>query len=297
VAVPDEVSLAAAIVLCTADPCRLRFAGVVMNSGLLFVAGLAVLMVAGCGGDDKPSPKTISAARLPGAPAAITDACAHVATSTDFSVRCPTRWPSARGRGAPKARAFERRSDVYLIDVANGFSRPGGHVFHLLLGGQRQPFGRWPAGVDAALRLTTRKVTIPTQGGGTFVQQLPARRIATARVHGARAAVLREPPYPTGGLHGSHVVVLWNEGGHGYLVSVHGERLSRRALVSVGLAIARSTRPGRVSQDTPSASTAPHPRRALREQASGRPKAPGASGGLRRGRSRAWGRSPRRVRR
>lgn len=91
--------------------------------------------------------------------------------------------------------------------------------------------------------MTTHKVVIPERGGGTFVQQLPARRIATARVHGARAAVLREPPYPTGGIHGDHVLVLWNEGGHGYMVSVHGERLSRPALVSVVLAMARSARP------------------------------------------------------
>lgn len=137
---------------------------------------------------------------------------------------------------------FGEASDAYLIHAENGFSRRGGHVFHLLVGGQRQSFGRWPAGVDPDLRVTTRKVTIPTQDGGRFVQQLPARRIATARVHGARAAVLQEPPYPAGGLHGGHVVVLWNEGSHGYLVSVHGERLSQRALVSIALAMARSAR-------------------------------------------------------
>jgi hypothetical protein len=90
-------------------------------------------------------------------------------------------------------------------------------------------------------------VTIPTRGGGTFVQQLPARRVGSARVDDARATVLREPPYPAGGLHGGHVVVLWNEGGHGYLISVHGERLSQRALVSIALAMARSTRAGPTS--------------------------------------------------
>ena len=90
--------------------------------------------------------------------------------------------------------------------------------------------------------MTTHKVVITDRSGGTFVQQLPARRIATARVHGTPATVLREPPYPTGGIHGDHVLVLWNERGHGYLVSVHGERLSRPALVSVALAMARSAR-------------------------------------------------------
>ena len=194
-----------------------------------------------CG--DKPA--TTGSTSLSRTPTAITNACTRAATYAAFPVLCPARWPSPRGGGAPKARLFERASGVYLIDAANGFQRQGGHVFHILVGGQRQPFGRWPTGVDPNLRVTTRKVTIPIRGGGTFVQELPARRIATARVHGARAAVLREPPYPAGGLHGGHVVVLWNEGGHGYLVSVHGERLSQRALVSIALAMARSARASR----------------------------------------------------
>jgi hypothetical protein len=174
-------------------------------------------------------------------PTAIKSACARTASHAAFPVLCPARWPSPGGRDAPKARLFEKASDEYLIDAENGFRRDGGHVFHLLVGGQRQAFGRWPAGVDPDLRLTTRKVTSPQRGGGTFVQQLPARRIATARVHGAPATVLREPPYPAGGLHGGHVVVLWSEDGRGYLVSVHGERLSQLALVSTALAIAQST--------------------------------------------------------
>jgi hypothetical protein len=182
------------------------------------------------------------AVRLTPTPTAIKDACARTATSATFPVLCPARWPPPRGRGGRTARLFERASSVYLLDAANGFTRRGGHVFHLLLGGQRRPFRHWPAGVDPRLRVTTRQVTIPMQGGGEFVQQLPARRIGTARVHGAGAAILQEPPYPAGGLHGGHVVVLWNENGHGYLVSVHGERLSRRALISIALSMARSAR-------------------------------------------------------
>ena len=184
-------------------------------------------------------------ARLAPTPTAITNACARAATSADFPVVCPARWPSPRGRRPPKARLFEKESDLYLLDAANGFTRRGGHVFHLLVGGQRRAFRQWPAGVDPRLRITTRRVTTPIRGGGQFVQQLPARRIATARVHGARAAILQEPPYPAGGLHGGDIVVLWNEDGHGYLASVHGERLSQRVLISIALTMARSTRPSR----------------------------------------------------
>jgi hypothetical protein len=191
---------------------------------------------------DGSSRTTHLGAPLAPAPTAITNACARAATSATFPVLCPARWPSPRGRGARKARLFEKAPDVYLIDAANGFSRRGGHVFHVLVGGQRRPFRHWPAGVDPRLRVTTRKVTTPIQGGGEFVTQLPARGIGTARVNGARAAILQEPPYPAGGLHGGHVVVLWNEDGHGYLASVHGERLSRRALISIALTMARRSR-------------------------------------------------------
>jgi hypothetical protein len=212
-----------------------------MSNRVRFIILLAALLV-GCGGDHAPTPTHSSGPRLPVAPIAIKKACTRAAPATAVPVLCPTRWPSPSGRGAPKARLFSEVSDVYLINVENGFSRRGEHIFHLIVGGQAQPFGRWPAGVDPDLRVTTRKVVIPQRGGGRFVQQLPARRIATARVHGARAAVMQEPPYPAGGLHGGHVVVLWSEAGHGYLVSVHGERLSRHKQVSIALAIARSTR-------------------------------------------------------
>jgi hypothetical protein len=203
------------------------------------LAGVAAAAVAaGC---TDASRRSDPAVRMAPTPTAITNACARTATSVSFPVLCPARWPSPRGRGG-RARLFESASDVYLLDAANGFTRRGGHVFHLLIGGQRRPFGHWPAGVDPRLRVTTRKVTTPIQGGGEFVQQLPARRIATARIHGGRAAILQEPPYPAGGLHGGHVVVLWNENGHGYLLSVHGERLSRSALVSIAVSMARSAR-------------------------------------------------------
>jgi hypothetical protein len=195
------------------------------------------------GACDGHTPATTGDVRLAHPPTAITNACARAATHAAFPVLCPARWPSPRGRGAPKARRFGKASDIYLINAENGFNRRGGHVYHLLVGGQRQPLGPEAAGVDPEFFITTRKVTTPTRGGGASVQQLPARRIASARVHDARAVVVRQPPYPEGGLHGGHVIVLWNEDGHGYFVSVHGERLSQRALVAIALAMARSMRP------------------------------------------------------
>jgi hypothetical protein len=53
---------------------------------------------------------------------------------------------------------------------------------------------------------------------------------------------MQAPPHPHGGIHGDHAIVMWNENGHGYLVSTHSER-SRRAATAVALRIARSSRP------------------------------------------------------
>jgi hypothetical protein len=111
-------------------------------------------------------------------------------------VLCPATWPRHGGPGQPKLQFLSSTMDAYLIDASNGFSRRGPHVFHLLLGGQRRPFRPGPTGIDPALRVTTRRVTIPMKGGGEFVQALPVRRFGTATVHDNRAALLRAPPYP-----------------------------------------------------------------------------------------------------
>jgi hypothetical protein len=63
-----------------------------------------------------------------------------------------------------------------------------------------------------------------------------------ASVHGSPALLLREPAYPQGGLQGGRVVVLWNQGGHGYLVSVHGTTgMTQSVLIGVAVGLARST--------------------------------------------------------
>jgi len=69
-----------------------------------------------------------------------------------------------------------------------------------------------------------------------------------ARVAGRPAVALRMPwGYPAGGLHGDHVIVVWNQHGHGYLVSVHFSggrgtfRYSEDDRIHAALAIADST--------------------------------------------------------
>jgi hypothetical protein len=153
---------------------------------------------------------------------------------------CPASWPVTRAPGEPQSRVFEVTKDVYLINAFNGLEDRSAHIFHLLIGGQARPFGADYTSIDPRLRVTTRYVRIPMRGGGSFVQERPAVRIASTTVHGLHATVLREPSYPQGGLHGGHVIVLWDQGGHGYLVSVHGNGMLEAALVPAATDLARS---------------------------------------------------------
>jgi hypothetical protein len=207
------------------------------------LAALLALFVVGCGGEHRRPGPDEPDSRLPAAPSSIGTGCRHVAERSAFPVLCPATWPRHRGPGQPKLQFLENATDAYLIDASNGFSQRGPDVFHVLLGGQRRPVTPGPTGIDPALRLTTRRVTVPMKGGGEFVQALPFRRIGSSTVHGNRAAVLREPPYPQGGIHGGHVVIVWNQGGHGYIVSAHGARMPQSDIISAALQLARSTRP------------------------------------------------------
>lgn len=106
-----------------------------------------------------------------------------------LEVAVDVTWPGHRGRAGPMVQLFER-TDSYMIDVSNGFSRRAPHVFHVVIGGQRRPFAPGLTGIDPELGVIT------------------PRRLGTASVHGRRAAVLQEAPHPKGGIHGGHVVIL-----------------------------------------------------------------------------------------
>jgi hypothetical protein len=199
------------------------------SRSLRLVGALALAGVSGCGGGTAASPP--QPAGLGSAPAALTRACARE------RVACPRLWPRRLdGRPMPD-RAARALEPGVLIDVANGFCRRRCHgVFHADVGQQPRPFGP----VSERLRFPTRTHSVPMRGGGRFVDQRAPRRLATTRVAGARAAVYLAAPYPQGGLHGGHVVVLWNAGGRGHLVSLHSVGLPRREVVRLAVAVARS---------------------------------------------------------
>src|SRR4051794_21547815 len=183
------------------------------RTGLAIVAGAAVL-AAGCN-----SERPVVHQHVP--PSAIRRACVVAARRSGLPVACPTRLPRHGGPGAAMPRVLRTSSAGYLIDISNGFTRrPKPLVFHLIVAGQRAPFGRTLAGSASEIGLPKRP-----------------RLLGHGAVRRARATLWLAPPYPRGGIHGGHVIATWAEAGHGYVVSVHGLQLSRRALSRVALAL------------------------------------------------------------
>lgn len=210
--------------------------------GVAALMAVACLALAGCVDEENAGGRS----SLPAAPTGVGEGCRAAAEIAAFAVLCPTEWPATSRPATARLRLYES-DGAYLLEAQSGFGTRA-PVFHVLFGGQRKPFPAGFQGGGRQLRLTTRRVVSPVyaspRGGrviGRSVAELPARRVGTTRIHGRPAAIMQAPPYPKGGIHGGHAVVMWNEGGHGYLVSAHSET-SRRAAVVAAIQIARSTR-------------------------------------------------------
>jgi hypothetical protein len=202
-------------------------------------SGALAALLAGCGGS-QPAER---AAALPPVPAGVTDGCREATAVAMFPVLCPTGWPDAARPSRVRLNLMGGET-AYLLEAQTGFG-PHSPVFHVLFGGQTRPFRAGFEGDGRSLRITTRRVTTPVHKGGVstgkiFVVSSPTRRVGMTRVHGRPAAIMKAPPYPTGGIHGDHAIVMWNERGHGYLVSTHSET-SRPAATRTAIEIARST--------------------------------------------------------
>lgn len=192
----------------------------------------SVLALGGCGGGDpedvattgREPVRTPPAGTLP-APASFTRACARAAASPrQGAVRpawrvvapCPSLVPVG---GFERPRQFGVPPCAPLLDVEpRGLADRPGAVFHLLLGRRCAPWdlrvrdGRWPA----------RAFTAAERRDGQDLRLAGALRLLRrTTVRGAPALVLQNPPYPTGGIHGGHVTVLWNAAGHGAALSGH----------------------------------------------------------------------------
>jgi len=203
---------------------------------------LALALLAGCGDESERAGR---GSPLPSAPDGVADGCREAAETAAFPVVCPSEWPDA-GRPAKVGLRLFGSDVAYLLEAQTGFGSRS-PVFHVLLGGQEKPFPASFEGGGKQLRLTTRRITTPVHKDGEptgriFVVERPTRSVGTTQIHGRPAAIMKAPPYPQGGIHGGHSIVMWNENGHGYLVSTHSET-SPRAATRTAIQIARSTKP------------------------------------------------------
>lgn len=219
---------------------------------LFLVALAAVASIAG----------SAKAGSFPGIPIRATPrvvrvACEQRALFHHFPVLCPRRYPLVSHSAVTITATQFRAPSFYWIETNDAAGFPADDDGHLIFGGQRPTFSlrgavgqSWPRpGERPSVQQLgiPRLRTIPLQGGGTFVQQRPSRILAHVSVRTHPGLVLAAAPYPLGGIMGGHVLVLWNEGGHGYLVSLHydsrsqGHSFSRSERIHAALAVARSS--------------------------------------------------------
>ncbi len=208
-----------------------------MRVGVL--AAVVILVGCGPGQRDRPEPPAASTR------AAGTDflqRCAREAASATVAVLCPTRLPIG---GFEKPRNYGDAPCSYLLNLEpRGFRKRAGTVFHLLFGATCRPWnlqtrgGRWSARLTAAragedLRLIEDASLLAGQSEADR-KRVALRVLRHARVGAARALVLRNPPYPTGGIHGGHISVVWNANGAGYVVTGHAVATPERPDVTSG---------------------------------------------------------------
>jgi hypothetical protein len=117
--------------------------------------------------------------------------------------------------------------------MASDFDRTGHRPFHVIFGGRCGRFslrtrnGHWPRSPNEQdfLGLVARRSLKPGQKRAPL--QLP--RVAAQVSVGRRPALLCViAPYPDGGIHGGHYVVVWDRGNAGYVMSFHYPRGDRR---------------------------------------------------------------------
>ena len=191
--------------------------------GAAAVAASMALAASGCGGSsDAPAP-SVEPIPLAESPAEVREGCA--AARSPVPVLCPQEWPQLDD-SRPELQDLSRR-DSYLLSF-NDPAFQTADVAHVLAGGQSPELSvtgrrgaRWPGAPALGL----------VAGG---------RVVGAGIVAGGPALVVRMPRYPRGGVHGGHVVAVWNSGGHGYTVSLHFAGYPLADRIATVLSMARS---------------------------------------------------------
>lgn len=188
-----------------------------MRCLLVAVAVLAVVAT-GCGGDEPE--RTAPFLELP---ADVGPACGEIARTSELPVLCPRA-----GRGEGTVRVVHADLDpspcAYVVNLETPLPRRDGRrPFHVMFGGAcdrlplRSQDGIWPPEPPDSLRLAGSP---PLQSGDPPRVSKP-RVLRRESVRGHPGLLLQAAPFPAGGFPGGHYSLVWNEGGHGYMVSLH----------------------------------------------------------------------------
>lgn len=184
------------------------------------------------GASDEPPPARAPPGLTPERSPVIARACDRAALHTSLTVVCPPLTP----RGGRHAIAYAGRlngrtgpHDSYAIDVASSSLRRRSDP--------SQP-GHWGVGAARSIAVLRRSIFRPSQAHDCRFRRrrgldTPAGPCAPVIRHrglmGIPVLVYRMPPFPTGGLHGGHLVYVWQGRAAAYYVSVHDPANRTRA--------------------------------------------------------------------
>lgn len=178
-------------------------------------------MLAACG--DKPSPRAVKTPEQETRDSVVKRACVRAQRRSRLNVVCPQVLPPGRTSGIQYA------------------SRVGGHTgparsysMHLTTTSLRRQSDRSQPGHWSVAGATDPNVLRSDLGPGR-----PAPRRLT--LAGAPVEEYVMPPYPRGGVHGGHVVFVWEGRGAAYLVSVH-DPANRGQAVKIATDLVKRTR-------------------------------------------------------
>lgn len=188
---------------------------------------MLTIMIAGCGGDEAPTSSAANRAKqaLYPTPQRVLHHCRALAAPRQVAVLCPRQLPP--GRWIVAHQSMEPGRCAYLLDLD---TNPRTSPFHTLVGGRCDEWtlrirpGRWPVKVPMADGLSLVGQTALKPGQTWRDQQYVRPRVVRrVRVAGHPGLLLAIAPYPDGGLHGGHLVAIWNQNDSGYALSVHHE--------------------------------------------------------------------------
>jgi hypothetical protein len=205
---------------------------VVPRLGLSGAGLIAAVVASACGaGGPAPRPPDTGQRALP---PAVRSVCAGLAAEPGLQIRCPSWLPGLGGRRTGSSFESHPSNDVggcgYLVELLARKAPQGSDIpFHIIFGGACEAFslkvrrGHWPPRprFGDALGLVTHRPLSPGQRRERL--EVP-RVLARVPFMGSTALVLRVAPYPSGGINGGHVVLVWNESGSGYVMSFHYAR-------------------------------------------------------------------------